>query len=98
MSRTTAKEAKGLRLSGTIEARVKRLVPKDNPKTESVTYTVNDENGNTYYLQDYSPESYFEVGESIDVPVYIKPYVGNKGIAYTINLKKARKSSRGEAF
>ena len=29
MSRTTVKEAKGLRLSGTIEARVKRLVPKD---------------------------------------------------------------------
>ena len=96
-SGTSSALVEGLRLSGTVESRAKRFVPKENPTAEVVTYAVGDGTGKTYFLQDYSPKSYFDVGERIDVPVYIKPYQKNNVISYTINIQKPRQG-HGEAF
>ena len=92
----------GLCLSGTVFKRIKRTVPVNNPTTEIVTYTVSDSNNRYYYVDDYSPETYYEVGQSVQIPVYVKAYKKKSGDAsYTLNvLKPFRASSlgRGEEF
>lgn len=90
-------ETTGLRLVGIAKERARNYVPKDNPTTEVVTYTIVDGSGRSYRLRDYDPTSYFKVGEEVDVPVYIRPYQADKGLSYTINLQKPRKNS-GEHF
>jgi hypothetical protein len=92
----------GLYLSGIVFKRIKRTVPVNNPTTEIVTYTVADNNDRYYYVDDYSPDTYYEVGENVQIPVYIKAYKKKSGDAsYSLNvLKPFRASSlgRGEEF
>ena len=89
----------GLVLMGTVIERTRRMVPKDNPTTLIVTYTVDDGMGRKHYVDDYAPKSYFDVGMNITVPVYIKAYTKrNKEPAYTINIQKEIVSERGERF
>ena len=89
----------GLVLMGTVVDRTRRMVPKDNPTTIIVTYTVDDGMGRRHYVDDFAPESYYDVGASITVPVYIKTYTKrNKEAAYTINIQKEIVSERGERF
>ena len=90
----------GLFLNGTVIDRTRRLVPKDNPTTEIVTYTVSDENNRKYYVDDYAPESYYDLGAYISVPVYVKPYTKkNKDVSYNLCIQKEREASaKGEHF
>ncbi len=88
----------GLFLIGTVVDRTRRHVPKDNPTTEIVTYTVSDENNRKYYVDDYAPESYHELGTHISVPVYVKPYTKrNKDVSYNLCIQKEA-SAKGEHF
>ena len=89
----------GLVLIGTVIDRTRRMVPKDNPTTLIVTYTVDDGMGRKYYVDDYAPKGFFDIGMFINVPVYVKAYTKrNKEPAYTINIQKAIVSERGERF
>jgi hypothetical protein len=87
---TTSKKS-GIYFCGVIEERRKRMVPKDNPQTEVVTYTFyDDESRTSYYIDDYAPGSYYEVGEYIEVPVRIRPYMhkGNNKPAYSMTIRR----------
>ena len=89
----------GLFLSGYVADRVRRYVPKEKPTTEIVTYTIDDKAGHKYYVDDYMPGGYFELGECISVPVYIKPYIKkNKEASYAIGILKTYSNDRGERF
>ena len=88
----------GLSISGTVIERTRRHVPKDNPTTEIVTYTLSDVNDRKYYVDDYVPSSYHEIGDSVSLPVYVKPYIKkNSEPAYNLCIQK-KPSSRGEHF
>ena len=54
-SRNNNDTLSGLVLKGTIVDRMRRMVPKNNPTTEIVTYTVQDEHDRKYYVDDYAP-------------------------------------------
>jgi hypothetical protein len=96
----TAKKETGLHLAGTVENRTRRMVPKDNPKTEIVTYTILDENNRRYYVDDFAPETYFEVDQYVEIPVYVKPYRKHNGeLSYSLSVKKAFQAAvKGESF
>ena len=87
-------------LSGTVCKRSKRVVPVSNPTTEIVTYLIVDNNERYYYVDDYSPKEYYDLGQAVHIPVYIKPYKKKSGDAsYSLNvLKPFRASSVGEEF
>ena len=88
----------GLILCGSVIDRTRRMVPKDNPTTEIVTYTVQDDNNRKYFVDDYAPEGYHELGEIVELRVYIKPYLRKNGeTSYTINVQKMG-ALRGEHF
>lgn len=89
---TTSTNSTGIYFSGTVAERRKRMVPKDNPQTEVVTYAFYDEESHShYYVDDYAPESYLEVGEYVTIPIRIKAYMhkGNGRPAYSMTVKKA---------
>ena len=89
----------GLTLSGKVIDRTRRMVPKEAPTTLIVTYTIEDEMGNKYYVDEFAPNEYFELGMDISVPVYIKAYKKkSKEAAYTKNIKKDVIFERGEHF
>ena len=88
----------GLFLSGTVIDRTRRHVPKDNPTTEIVTYTLTDINDRKYFVDDYSPSSYHDLGEFVSFPVYVKPYLKkNNDVSYNLCIQK-KLSTRGEHF
>ncbi|MBO5567654.1 MAG: hypothetical protein J6A79_01735 [Clostridia bacterium] len=90
----------GLLLCGSVSQRSKRIVPVNNSTIEIVTYLIVDNSGRFYYVDDYSPNQYYEVGQSIRVSVYVKPYRKKNGEAsYSLNfLKPYRPSTKGEVF
>ncbi|MBR2768931.1 MAG: hypothetical protein IKD68_08360, partial [Solobacterium sp.] len=100
----TTSSRTGIYFAGVVQERRKRMVPKDNPDTEVVTYTFyDDENRMSYYIDDYAPESYLEVGEYAEFPIRIKAYVhkGTGKPAYSMTIKKsfaqsARNNGNGE--
>ena len=88
----------GLSLCGTIIDRTRRMVPRDNPTTEIVTYTIQDDYSHKFYVDDYSPDDYHEINATICLPVYIKAYSRKNGEpSYTLNVQKSE-SGRGEHF
>lgn len=88
----------GLYLNGTVIDRTRRHVPKDKPTTEIVTYTLSDNNDRKYYVDDYAPTSYHDLGSYISVPVYVKPYTKkNKDISYNLCIQK-KSIVQGEHF
>jgi len=100
---TTNKE-NGLYFCGVVSQRRKRMVPKDNPVATVVTYEFTDDTThNTFYVDDYEPVAYFNVGEYVETPVRIKAY-HNKLTdrpAYSISIKKPfsrENDDRGEIF
>ena len=84
----TDQQITGLYIAGTIQERTRRMVPADHPTTEIVTYTVTDSNDKRYYIDDYAPDSYHEVGDNIVFPVFIKPF--RKSIHQTVQKKEWR--------
>lgn len=88
----------GLYLFGQITDRTRRHVPKDNPTTEIVTYTVQTVRGSKYYVDDYAPDSYYNIGADVCFPVYIKAYKRRNGDpSYTLMIQQDD-LSRGEHF
>ena len=88
----------GLYLNGTVIDRTRRQVPKDNPTTEIVTYTLSDNSERKYNVDDYAPSSYHDLGAYISVPVYVKPYTKkNKDVAYNLCIQK-KSVIQGEHF
>lgn len=90
----------GLLLYGSVSQRSKRTVPVNNSTIEVVTYLVVDNIGRFYYIDDYSPNQYYEVGQLIQVAVYVKPYRKKNGeLSYSLNfLKPYHPSTKGEIF
>ena len=88
----------GLALSGTVIDRTRRMVPHDNPTTEIVTYTIQDEFNRKFFVDDYAPTGYHEIDSNVSFPVYIKAYIRKNGEpSYTLNIQKLD-SVRGEHF
>lgn len=88
----------GLYLFGQVIDRTRRHVPKDNPTTEIVTYTVQTERDTKYFIDDYAPDSYYDIGAQICLPVYIKTYKRRNGDpSYTLMIQQDDRS-RGEHF
>lgn len=98
--KTTAVEVPaGLIIRGVVTERTKRMVPFDNPTTEIVTYVISDKHDHKYYVDDFSPEQYFEIDENIESPVYVRPYRKRNGdLSYNLCFLKASRSTRGEPF
>ena len=98
-TRSTSNSAiTGLSLSGTVIDRTRRMVPHDNPTTEIVTYTIQDDYNRKFYVDDYAPNGYHDLQSTVCFPVYIKAYNRKNGEAsYTLNIQKSD-SGRGEHF
>ena len=92
--------AYGLRLCGVVVERTKRMIPKDNPTTEVVTYTVMDKDSSRrYFVDEFTPDDYYNVDEYISVPVYVKPYRKKNGdLSYILCVQKEYHSSMGQPF
>ena len=88
----------GLFLSGNIIDRTRRQVPRDNPTTEIVTYILSDSNDHKFYVDDFAPDAYHNLGEYVSLPVYIKPFVKKNGEASFNLCVQKRQSVRGEHF
>ena len=90
----------GLILSGKVTARSRRNVPANDPKTEIVTYVVQDEVERKYYVDDYAPSSYHDIGDQVVREVYVKAYRKKNGEpSYSLNVQKEFQGHpRGESF
>ena len=88
----------GLSLSGTVIDRTRRMVPRDNPTTEIVTYTIQDHSNRKFFVDDYAPGGYHDLESEVSFPIYVKAYVRKNGEAsYTLNIQKTD-ISQGEHF
>ena len=88
----------GLTLSGIVIDRTRRMVPRDNPTTEIVTYTIQDGHNRKFYVDDYAPDDYHELETSVCLPVYVKAYSRKNGNpSYTLNVQK-EEFTRGDHF
>ncbi len=93
-----ANALQGLSLSGTVIDRTRRMVPRDNPTTEIVTYTILDGCDRKFYVDDYAPNAYHDLQSNVCLPVYIKAYNRKNGEpSYTLNIQKTD-SVRSEHF
>ena len=90
----------GLYLFGTVIDRMRRTIhTKNNSTAEIVTYTIQDTNGRRYYVDEYSPEEYYELSEYVEVPVYVKTFKKRTGdIGYSFCVQTPSDPSRGEHF
>ena len=88
----------GLSLTGTVIDRTRRMVPRDNPSTEIVTYTIQDGYNRKFFVDDYAPTDYHDIDSDVSFPVFIKAYSRKNGEpSYTINVQKLE-FGRGERF
>ena len=99
-NRDTSRGVQGLCLGGTVIDRTRRYVPKDNPTTEIVTYTIQDANNHKYFVDDYAPSSYLELDRYACLPVYVKPYkIKNGDPSFNLNVQRASaEHGNGENF
>ena len=90
----------GLYLFGTVIDRTRRTInAKGNTTTEIVTYTIQDTTGRRYYVDEYSPEEYYELSEYAEIPVYVKTYKKRTGdIGYSFCVQTDGGPIRGERF
>ena len=92
-------ELSGLLITGIVRERTRRFLTGKTPETEVVTYVIFDNNDHRYYVEDFAPESYHDVGDSVTIPIYVKPYKKKNGdLSYTLCAQKNYHPSRGEAF
>lgn len=88
----------GLVLAGNVVYRTKRLIQGDK-QTEIVTYTISDDKNHQYFVDDFAPSNYFEIGQHVQLSVYIKPYIKKTGGAsYSLSILKPFQSAKGDAF
>ena len=63
----------GLLIRGKILDRTRRYIPMGRTPLEVVTYILVDGENKKYYVDDTSPETYYDINEIVIIPVYIKP-------------------------
>ena len=74
------------------------MIPRDNPITEIVTYTIQDNCNRKFYVDDYAPCGYYDIGFNVCLPVYIKAYSRRYGDpSYILNVQKTG-AAYGEHF
>ena len=91
----------GLYLFGTVIDRTRRTINtrNNNSTAEIVTYTIQDTAGHRFYVDEYSPEEYYELNEYVEVPVYVKTFKKRTGdIGYSFCVQTQDSHSRGEHF
>ena len=90
----------GLYLFGKVIDRTRRTIKtKNNSSAEIVTYTIQDNDGRRYYVDEYSPDTYYERNEEVEVPVYVKTFKKRSDdIGYSFCVQQDIGSSRGEHF
>ena len=90
----------GLYLFGTVIDRTRRTInARGNTATEIVTYTIQDTIGRRYYVDEYSPEEYYDLNEYAEIPVYVKTFKKRTGdIGYSFCVQTDGASIRGERF
>lgn len=95
-------ELSGLYVFGHVIDRTRRNIKTRNGgSAEIVTYTIQDNNGRRYFVDEYSPEEYYELGESVEVPVYVKTFnmnSGDVGYSFCVQQQFGPGTSRGEHF
>ena len=94
-------QTSGLYIFGEITDRTRRTIPtRDSSTAEIVTYTVQDTVGHRYYVDEYSPEVYTDIGAMVEIPVYVKTFKKRNGdIGHSICVQQQlNSSSRGERF
>ncbi len=90
----------GLYVFGQVIDRTRRTIKTRNDgQAEIVTYTVQDVNGRRYFIDEYTPEQYCEIGEAVELPVYVKTFKKNSGdIGYSFCVQQQFGPARGEHF
>jgi len=80
MNNTTSE---GLVLKGSVVGRSRRIVGEK--ETELITYKIF-AGTNVYFVKDWAPKDYFPLGETVELPITIKPFQkgGRVMIDYTI--------------
>lgn len=77
----------GLFLNGTVMGRSKRFVGENN--TEVVAYRISDGNS-IYFVDHWEPKSYYALGNEVNLPVSVKPYVKNANVYLSYSVKSDR--------
>ena len=90
----------GLFVFGQVVDRTRRSIQTRNGgSAEIVTYTVQDTNGRRYFVDEYTPPEYCEIGEFVELPVYVKTFKKNSGdIGYSFCVQQQFGPARGEHF
>lgn len=90
----------GLYVFGQVIDRTRRTIKTRNDgQAEIVTYTVQDVNGRRYFVDEYTPEQYCEIGEAVELPVYVKTFKKNSGdIGYSFCVQQQFGPARREHF
>ena len=92
----------GLFVFGEVVDRTKRTIP--NTSTEVVTYTVQDNEGRRYYVDEYiqpnEQEKCYDRGEYVEIPVFVKTFRKRNGdIGYSFCVQQeSRSHTRGVPF
>ena len=90
----------GLYLYGQVIDRTRRTIQTRNNSTpEIVTYTIRDICDRRYYVDEYSPVSYYDLNKYVEIPVYVKVFQKRNGeLAYSFCVQQKLAPSRGEHF
>ena len=77
----------GLIIKGFIIERAKRFIGENN--SEIVTYRITD-GTNTYYINHWNPNIYYDIGSEVCLPIIIRPYIRNEKayVCYTVKQEK----------
>ena len=98
---TGSENGHGLFLAGEVSDRVKKSVTAQGVEVEVVTYSITCRDGQRHYVDDFDPEKYYNIGETVCLPVYVKTYRKKSGEpSYMLKLLKKNSfiASRGERF
>jgi len=100
LSESQEEPLSGLYIFGQVIDRTRRTIKTRNDgQAEIVTYTVQDVNGRRYFVDEYTPEQYCEIGEAVELPVYVKTFKKNSGdIGYSFCVQQQFGPARGEHF
>ncbi|MBQ8945317.1 MAG: hypothetical protein IJ058_14550 [Lachnospiraceae bacterium] len=90
----------GLFIFGFVIERTRRTIStRDNTQTEIVTYTIQDNDGHRFYVDEYAPKDYHDIGSFVDLPVYVKTFRKRNGdIGYSFGVQATSSQTRGEHF
>ena len=74
----------GLIIRGSVTGRTRRIVGDKN--IELITYKIL-AGENIFFIKDWAPKDYFEIGKSVELPISVKHYQinGRVRIDYTIS-------------